>query len=289
MFGRTTQVPSRHWNEGGRLRDAADTAGRPFEHIGRLVTFVVDVLAGLPHTIRVYRRQTLAAFSETTWGNGSIIVGGGIAGVLAILGLSVGGMIGILGVTSLSSLNLSPMAGLITGYAATREMAPMIAAVGFAAQAGCRMTAEIGSMRISEEIDALEAQAIRPIPFVVGTRVVAGVAAIVPFYLVSLCMAFLASRIVVSVFYGQSAGAYDRYVEAFVSPVDVLYSTIKVVVFAVAVIIAHTYYGFFASGGPEGVGIASGRAIRASLVAIVAVNMILSLMFWGLNSGLNFA
>lgn len=287
MTGRT-HVPSRHWHE-HRLQAAADSAGRPFEHIGRWVTFVVDVLAGLPHTVRAYRRQTLAAFSEVTWGNGSIMVGGGIAGVLAILGLSVGGMIGILGVTSLSSLNLSPMAGLITGYAATREMAPIIAAVGFAAQAGCRMTAEIGSMRISEEIDALEAQAIRPIPFVVGTRVIAGIAAIVPFYLVSLCLAYLASRTVVSVFYGQSAGAYDRYVEAFVSPVDVLYSTIKVVVFAVAVIIAHTYYGYFARGGPEGVGIASGRAIRASLVAIVVIDMLLSLTFWGLNSGLDFA
>ncbi|MGV9669161.1 MULTISPECIES: MlaE family ABC transporter permease [unclassified Gordonia (in: high G+C Gram-positive bacteria)] len=271
------------------LSRAGRSAGRPFEHIGRQTSFVLDVLAGLPHTVRAYRTQTMAAFAETTWGNGSIMVGGGIASVLAILGLSVGGMIGILGVTSLSSLNLSPMAGLITGYAATREMAPIIAAVGFAAQAGCRMTAEIGSMRISEEIDALEAQAIRPIPFVVGTRVVAGVLAIVPFYLVSLCLAYLSSRIVVSVFYGQSAGAYDRYVEAFVSPVDVIYSTVKVVVFAVIVIIAHTYYGFFAHGGPEGVGIASGRAIRASLVLIVTADMAMSLMFWGLNSGLNFA
>jgi len=272
-----------------RLRRAADATGQPFEHIGRQTSFVLDVIAGLPHTLRAYRKQTLAAFAEVTWGNGSFMVGGGIASVLAILGLSVGGMIGILGVTSLSSLNLSPMAGLITGYAATREMAPIIAAVGFAAQAGCRMTAEIGSMRISEEIDALEAQAIRPIPFVVGTRVVAGVLAIVPFYLVSLCLAYLSSRIVVSVFYGQSAGAYDRYVEAFVSPVDVVYSTLKVVVFAIVVIIAHTYYGFFAHGGPEGVGIASGRAIRASLVLIVTTDMAMSLMFWGLNSGLNFA
>ncbi|MCF8603471.1 ABC transporter permease [Gordonia sp. HY442] len=281
--GQTPSVHRPRWHAAG------ETAGRPFEHVGRLVTFVADVLTGLPHTVRAYRKQTLAAFAETTWGNGSIMVGGGIASVLAVLGVSVGAMIGILGVTSLQSLNLSPMAGLITGYAATREMAPIIAAVGFAAQAGCRMTAEIGSMRISEEIDALEAQAIRPIPFVVGTRVVAGVAAIVPFYLASLCLAYLSSRVVVSVLYGQSAGAYDRYVEAFVSPVDVVYSTIKVLVFAVVVIIAHTYYGYFASGGPEGVGIASGRAIRASLVLIVAFDMLLSLAFWGLNSGLNFA
>lgn len=281
-----SQIPSRQWH---RAHRSAVAAGRPFEHIGRQVTFVGDVIAGLPHTVRAYRKQTLAAFAEVTWGNGSIMVGGGIASVLAILGLAVGGMIGILGVTSLSSLNLGPMSGLITGYAATREMAPIIAAVGFAAQAGCRMTAEIGSMRIAEEIDALEAQAIRPIPFVVGTRVIAGVLAIVPFYLMSLCLAYLAARIVVGTFYGQSTGAYDHYVEAFLNPVDVVYSTIKVVVFALVVIVAHTYYGFFASGGPEGVGIASGRAIRASLVLIVTTDMALSLLFWGLNSGLDFA
>lgn len=281
-----SQIPSGYRP---RLSRSADLAGRPFEHLGRLVTFCLEVLAGLPHTLRAYRKQTMAAFAETTWGNGSIMVGGGIASVLAVLGLAVGGMIGILGVTSLQALNLAPMSGLITGYAATREMVPIIAAVGFAAQAGCRMTAEIGSMRISEEIDALEAQAIRPIPFVVGTRVIAGVSAIVPFYLMSLCLAYLASRFVVSVLYGQSGGAYDRYVEAFVSPVDVLYSTIKIVIFTVVVIVVHTYFGYFASGGPEGVGIASGRAIRASLVLIVTSDMVMSLIFWGLNAGLDFS
>lgn len=283
------ELPS-HTPSGYRpgLTRAAEVSGRPFEHLGRMVTFCWEVLAGLPHTVRAYRRQTMAAFAETSFGNGSIMVGGGIASVLAVLGLAVGGMIGILGVTSLESLNLAPMSGLITGYAATREMAPIIAAVGFAAQAGCRMTAEIGSMRISEEIDALEAQAIRPIPFVVGTRVLAGILAIVPFYLMSLCLAYLAARFVVSVLYGQSAGAYDRYVEAFVSSGDVVYSTIKVIVFVTVVIVVHTYFGYFASGGPEGVGIASGRAIRASLVLIVTSDMIMSLMFWGLNSGLDF-
>ena len=84
-----------------RLEKAADNAGRPFEHIGRQVTFVLDTIAGLPHTVRAYRNQTLAAFAETTWGNGSILVGGGIASVLAILGVSVGGMIGILGTPEL--------------------------------------------------------------------------------------------------------------------------------------------------------------------------------------------
>lgn len=280
------QIPSTRFP---RTSIAVDRAGAPLETLGRVTSFVIDVITGIPHTLRTYRKQTLTAFADTTWGSGSILVGGGIAAVLAILGLAVGAMIGILGVTALSSLNLSPMAGLITGYAATREMAPIIAGVGFAAQAGCRMTAEIGSMRISEEIDALEAQAIKPIPFVVGTRVIAGVVAIVPFYLLALCLAYVSSRVVVSVFYGQSAGAYDRYVEAFVSPVDVIYSTIKVVVFALVVIVAHTYYGYFAHGGPEGVGIASGRAIRASLVLIVTFDMLLSLAFWGLNSGLNFA
>ncbi len=72
------------------LTKAGDIAGRPFESIGKQTTFVLDVLAGLPHTVRAYRRQTLAAFAETTWGNGSIMVGGGIASVLAILGLAVG-------------------------------------------------------------------------------------------------------------------------------------------------------------------------------------------------------
>src|SRR5690606_40806083 len=92
--------------------------------------------------------------------------------------------VGIVAYSGLRLLSMGPLSGLISAFGITRELAPIAAGVGFAAQAGCRMTAEIGSMRISEEIDALESLGIRSVPFVVTTRVIAGIVAVAPAFVV---------------------------------------------------------------------------------------------------------
>lgn len=256
------------------------------EHLGHQFTFAWQVLVAVPHTVRSYRRQTMLILTDITWGNGSIIVGGGTVAVLAFLGVAVGGSIGVEGFATLDMVGMGPLTGFVSAYANTREMAPMIAAIGFAAQAGCRMTAEIGAMRISEEIDALEATAVRPIPFVVTTRVIAGVITIVPLFLLTLILSYLSCAVVVNVLHGQSSGTYYHYFGAFIAPSDVFFSIVKAVVFVVMIIIIHGYQGFYASGGPEGVGRASGRAIRASLIGVVIADMVMTLIFWGLDSGI---
>ncbi len=285
-------TPSRYRPRIVRLVDPLRLGSRLWdvpERLGHVLHFVAQVIAGFPPALTKYRSHVVIAFNDVTWGRGSVVVGGGIAGVLIILGAATGGMVGILGVTSLSTLNLGAMSGLLSALASTREIAPIIAAVGFAAQACCRMTAEIGSMRIAEEIDAIEVQGVRPIPFVVTTRVIAGMLAIVPIYLVALTVSYLSAELVASVLYQQSSGAYQHYFHMFVEPMDIVYSVTKVLIITVAVIIAHAYYGFYASGGPEGVGIASGRAIRASLVLIVSLDMVLTILMWGFDTKVSFS
>ena len=78
-----------------------------------------------------------------------------------------------------------------------------------------------------------------------------------------------------------SSGAYSHYFTLWLPPLDVLYSLAKAIVFVVVVVLIHTYYGYYASGGPAGVGVAVGRAIRASIVTVVVLNMFLSLLMWG--------
>lgn len=190
-------------------------------------------------------------------GNGALIVGGGTIGVLVFLGAAVGGSVGIEGYSALDMVGMGPLTGFISAYANTREMAPMIAAIGFAAQAGTRMTAEIGAMRIGEEIDALEAQAIPSIPFVVTTRVLAGMITIIPLYLLTLVLSYLSCALVVNVVHGQSSGTYYHYFDSFIQPSDVAFSLVKAVVFVTLIIAIHGYQGYYASGGPEGVGQAS--------------------------------
>ncbi|MEJ9080263.1 ABC transporter permease [Gordonia malaquae] len=252
--------------------------------IGHQAYFVLQVFRSLPSALTRYRKQVLVHIGAITFGNGSVIVGGGMLGVLLFLGMAVGGTVGIQGFALLDMVNMGPLTGFVSGYATTRELGPLIAAVGFAAQVGCRITAEVGAMRMSEEIDALEASAIRPIPFVVSSRVVAGVLTIIPLYLMTLMAAYIACEVLVSVLHQQSGGTYGHYFESFVQPADVAYSIIKVVVFAIAIVLIHSYQGYYAMGGPEGVGIAAGRAIRASLIVVVALDMILTILLWGFDS-----
>nr|WP_308192052.1 ABC transporter permease [Gordonia zhenghanii] len=253
--------------------------------IGHQFYFVLAVVRSLPIAVLRYRKQVLMHIGSIAFGNGSVVVGGGMLGVLAVLGIAVGGTVGIQGFALLDMVNMGPLTGFVSGYAVTRELGPLIAAVGFAAQVGCRITAEVGAMRISEEVDAMEASAIRPVPFVVGTRVVASVLSIVPLYLMTLMTSYLACEVLVAVIHQQSVGTYQHYFTAFVSSTDVLYSIVKVIVFVVAIVLIHSYQGYYAMGGPEGVGTAAGRAIRASLVIVVSLDMILTLVLWGFDSG----
>ncbi|MEV6558728.1 ABC transporter permease [Nocardia sp. NPDC051756] len=260
----------------------------PIETTGFMLGFVFQALWAIPLTLRRYRAQTMRTITDMTWGRGSVLVGGGTVPMLVVLGIAMGAGVGIQSFAALDLLGLGPVTGVVSAFANTRELAPIAAAVGFAAQAGCRMTAEIGSMRISEEIDALESLGLRSIPFVVTTRVIAGAVAIVPTFLIALVLSYVACSTVVVLLHGQSGGVYDHYFFQFTSGYDVLAAVVKILVFGVAVILIHCYYGFFASGGPEGVGIASGRAVRASFVAIVGLDMVLSVLLWGVNSAIEF-
>ena len=176
------------------------------------------------------------------------------APVLAVLGIALGGIVAVQGFAILNMLGMGPLTAVVASFATTREFAPILAGIGFAAQAGCRMTAEIGAMRINEEIDALESLGLRSISFVVTTRVIAGLIAVVPVYLITLILSWGSCAWLVTSVYSMPTGTYDHYFSQFISAKDIVFSVIKVAVFLVAVIIIHCYQGFFASGGPGGRG-----------------------------------
>jgi phospholipid/cholesterol/gamma-HCH transport system permease protein len=136
-------------------------------------------------------------------------------------------------------------------------------------------------MRISEEVDALEVMAVPSMQYLVTTRVLAGLVAIVPLYIVGLLASYFATRLTITQINGQSAGTYDHYFNTFLPPGDVLWSFGKVLIFAVVVILIHCYYGYYASGGPAGVGVAVGRAVRTSIVAVNVVDLLASMAIWG--------
>ena len=165
----------------------------------------------------------------------------------------------------------------------------MIAGIALAATIGAGATAQLGAMRVSEEIDALETMAISSIPYLVSTRIVAGMIAIIPLYSLASLAAFVASRFATVVLYGQSSGVYDHYFNTFLIPSDILWSFVQAICMAIAVMLIHTYYGYNADGGPVGVGVAVGNAVRASLVVVVVITLLTSLAIYGADGKFNLA
>ncbi len=264
------------------------TLTSPIVRMGHMLVFFIRAVAAVPIVLRHYRTEFARLLSDIAWGNGSLVVGGGTAGVALVLGVTVGAIVGIEGYNFLNLLGLGPATGIISSLVNTRELAPIAASLAFATQGGCRFTAQLGSMRIAEEIDALDSLAIRPIPYLVTTRLMASVVAVIPLYVLCLAVSYLTTQIVVEVISGGSNGAYLHYFTLMLSGTDVLYSLLKAVVFVWIASTIQCYYGFYASGGPEGVGIAAGHAMRAAITVTIVVNMLLTMALWSVDAGARF-
>jgi len=251
------------------------------DDLGAQLAFYLRALAWTPKTVVRYQKEILRILAEVTLGSGALAVIGGTVGVITAMCFFTGTEVGLQGYAALNQIGTAAFSGFVSAYFNTREIAPLVAGIALAATVGCGFTAQLGAMRISEEIDALEVMAVPSLPFLVSTRIVGGLIAIVPLYVVGLLSSYFATRLTVTRFFGQSTGTYDYYFKAFLPPGDVLWSFGKVLVFAVTVILIHCYYGYNASGGPAGVGVAVGKAVRTSIVAINVIDLFLSMAIWG--------
>ncbi|SDE05857.1 MlaE family ABC transporter permease [Rhodococcus tukisamuensis] len=264
-----------------RVRRAGRAPLNVLDRAGDQMSFYGRAIGWIPKTATHYSREVLRLLAEVTFGSGALAVIGGTIGVIVMMSGFTGVVVGLQGYAALDQLGSSVLTGFLSAYVNTREIAPIVAALALSATVGCGFTAQLGAMRISEEIDALEVMAVPSIPFLVTTRMIAGFVAVIPLYIVGLLASYFASRLISTVFNGQSSGSYDHYFNLFLPPVDVLWSFGKVLVFAFVLIMIHCYYGYNATGGPAGVGVAVGRAVRTALVTIAVLDFFLSLAIWG--------
>ncbi|MDN3351304.1 ABC transporter permease [Actinomadura sp. DC4] len=228
-----------------------------------------------------YGKTVVRHVSDIVVGVGATVVGGGMIFVVFAMAFFVGTEVGLQGYTGLQSIGAQSFMGVVGSFANVREITPVIAATALAAQCGSAFTAELGAMRISDEIDALEVMGISAFTYLICTRVVAALIALIPLYLIALFASFFATRWISTSFFDLAPGVYDYYFRLYLPTIDLVYSCVKVAIFSFAVIVIHCYYGYFATGGPAGVGRAAGRAIRLSIVVIVSLNLLLSYVFWG--------
>lgn len=271
------------------IKAIIDKPGKTLDHMGAELGFYLRALAWSPRTLTRYKKEILRILAEVTLGSGALAVIGGTVGVIVAMTFFTGAQVGLSGYTALDQLGTSAFSGFVSAYFNTREIAPLVAGIALAATVGCGFTAQLGAMRISEEVDALEVMAIPSLPFLVTTRILGGLVAIVPLYVLGLLSSYVATRLTVTLFYHQSPGTYDHYFNTFLPPGDVLWSFGKVLIFAVVVILIHCYHGYNASGGPAGVGVAVGRAVRTSIVAVSVLDLVLSMIIWGSSTTVRLA
>jgi phospholipid/cholesterol/gamma-HCH transport system permease protein len=150
------------------------------------------------------------------------------------------------------------------------------------AKVGCGLVAELGSMRISEEIDALEVMGIPPKPYLVGTRILAAWLAMPFLYLVGLALSHVGSYLVIIYMLKTvSEGGFFQVFWAFQSPADLLFSMLWMLILGTLIVLVSCYFGYTARGGPVGVGQNTARSMVVNMVLVSVIGMFCQQLFWG--------
>ena len=281
-------IRSRFPRLSGDLRRLGDAATKPLDEAGKLGWFTILGIRDMAWAVTRYRKEILRLIAEVGMGTGAMAVIGGTAVIIGFVTLSAGSLVAIQGLASLGHVGLETLLGFVSAFINVRLVAPIVTGIALAATVGAGATAELGAMRISEEIDALEVMGVKSNAYLVSTRMLAGLVVIIPLYSVGLILSFLSPQIVTTVLYGQTSGTYEHYFRTFLRPDDVFWSFVDVIIIAAVVMLSHCYYGYNASGGPVGVGEAVGRSMRFSLVASPVVILLAEMALYGVNPNFNF-
>ncbi|MBV8712164.1 MAG: ABC transporter permease, partial [Solirubrobacterales bacterium] len=224
------------------------------ESFGEIAKFCARVMG------EVLRLRVFRFFGEALRQAGILIVGSAL--VICTLVFIVGLSCGIEGAYLLRSQGAPAFSGVFSAWCDLRELAPLAFGYMMAAKVGTGIVAELGSMRISDEIDALEVMGIDSMVFLCATRLLASWMVIPFMYIAAVGAGFLASYLAVVVQIGEvSSGGFTLIFWMFQNPPDLLFSLIKAMAMATMIVLVGCYYGYNASGGPVGVGTATAKSM----------------------------
>ncbi|MCW2751411.1 MAG: transporter permease [Aeromicrobium sp.] len=254
---------------------------RAVSDLGRQLSFYAKAYSYAPIVVRKYRKEIFRLLAEVSLGTGALAAVGGTVLVVVFLSAAIGIEVGLEAYTTFGNIGVGALSGFFSAYFNTREAAPIMACIALTATVGAGFTAQIGAMRVSEEIDALDVMAVPSVPYLVTTRVIAGLIAVVPLFAIGVITMFFFTRVMVTLGFGQASGTYEHYFATFLVPGDLLLAMLKVILTALVVMSVCCYYGYNATGGPAGVGRAVGQAVRTSLIVVMVVDLAFGLAFWG--------
>lgn len=244
-----------------------------FGEIVRFCSTVVGEVFGL----KVFR-----FFGEALRQAGLLILSSTLViwGLIFIIGLQCG----IEGAYFNRAVGAPAYAGVFAAWCDLRELVPYAFGYMMAAKVGTGIVAELGSMRISDEIDALEVMGISSMTFLCATRLLAAWLVLPFMYLAGIGAGFFASYLAVVQQIGEvSSGGYSLIFWMFQNPPDLMYSVIKGMTMATVIVLVGCYYGYTASGGPVGVGTATAKSMVLNIVLVHLIGMLGTQLFWGAN------
>lgn len=241
---------------------------------GDIVRFAGEVIKSIPG-LRKYG-------SEPVRQTAVLILSSGL--IIWLMEFVIGLQCGLEGSYFLKQLGAPLYSGIFTAWCGLREMAPYMWGYILAAKVGCGLVAELGSMRISEEIDALEVMGVNPKSYLVASRVVAAWIAMPFLFIVGLGIMYTAEWLVVVVqLQSVSPGGYDLIFWLYQNPLDLVYALMKVMAMGTTVVFVGCYFGYNAAGGPVGVGKATAKSMMLNMVLVHVIGMLGTQLFWGLS------
>jgi phospholipid/cholesterol/gamma-HCH transport system permease protein len=243
---------------------------------GEIVRFCATVVA------EVFSLKVLRFFGEALRQAGLLILSSTLViwGLIFITGLQCG----IEGAYFNRAVGSPAYAGVFAAWCDLRELVPYAFGYMMAAKVGTGIVAELGAMRISDEIDALEVMGISSMTFLCATRLLAAWLVLPFMYLAGIGAGFFASYLAVVEQIGEvSSGGYSLIFWMFQNPPDLVYSVIKAMAMATVIVLVGCYYGYTASGGPVGVGTATAKSMVLNIVMVHLIGMLGTQIFWGAN------
>lgn len=245
-----------------------------FELLAELASFARTLGRALPHVRRyggeAVRQAALIATGSTL--------------VMVAVAFLAGGSCGLESTALARSFGFDPIAGGFSTWCSLREVVPFVFGYILAAKVGCGFVAELGAMRVQEEVDALEAMGVKSLAYLAGTRLLACVV-VLPFaYLLSIGAAYAAAYLMSVVRFGDvSSGTWSLFFFSFQDGWDLLYSMAKGTVIAAWVVLVALFYGYGVRGGPVEVGAATARSMGVSIIGVTCISMVGTLVFWSAN------
>jgi phospholipid/cholesterol/gamma-HCH transport system permease protein len=248
----------------GRVRAA-------FEDFGRMILFAVEAAAW---AVRPPFRLDLMVAQMAFIGVGSVFIVGAT-------GLAAGMVFALQMNYALKQFAAEGYVGGSVAFSLARELAPIFTALMVTGRAGSAIATELGTMRVTEQIDAMESMAVNPIQYLVVPRIIASILMFPVLTMIFNLIGYGGAYVMGIYVAGIPVGPFVAHTREFMAPSDIMHGLLKAVVFAVIVSIVTTWRGYAATGGSRGVGEGTTRAVVWSSISVLVADYVITFIAVG--------